>query len=295
MRVGFIGLGRMGQGMARRLLGAGHELSVFDMVAAATMPFGEAGARVASSIHDLCAGRDVVVTMLVEDRAILEVALGAGGLCDSLPRGAIHLVMGTHGVATVRQLEARHRDAGQTLVAAPVLGRPDLAASGQLGIVAGGPDDAVRTCGPLLSVMGRKTFPAGAKPESATAIKLAEEKGGTIHALHVIKVPLSLALDAELVEQEERATASLEDARTLATEHGVTIEGDTVRARAIGEAIAAKAKEIDADLIVMGSAPRWRRQSRFFSPTVDYVLRSAPCEVMVLAYPQGILEEELVG
>jgi basic amino acid/polyamine antiporter, APA family len=129
----------------------------------------------------------------------------------------------------------------------------------------------------------------------ATAIKLAEEKGGTIHALHVIKVPLSLALDAELVEQEERATASLEDARTLATEHGVTIEGDTVRARAIGEAIAAKAKEIDADLIVMGSAPRWRRQSRFFSPTVDYVLRSAPCEVMVLAYPQGILEEELVG
>jgi 3-hydroxyisobutyrate dehydrogenase-like beta-hydroxyacid dehydrogenase len=163
----------MGQGMARRILGAGHELSVFDMVAAAAVPFGEAGARVASSIPDLCAARDVVVTMLVEDKAILEVAAGAGGLCDSLPRGAIHLVMGTHGVATVRQLEGRHRDAGQTLVAAPVLGRPDLAASGQLGIVAGGPEDAVRTCEPLLSVMGRKTFPAGAKPESATAIKLA--------------------------------------------------------------------------------------------------------------------------
>ena len=173
MKVGFIGLGRMGQGMARRILGAGHELSVFDMVAGAAVPFGEAGARVASSIPDLCAARDVVVTMLVEDKAILEVATGAGGLCDSLPRGAIHLVMGTHGVATVRQLEGRHRDAGQTLVAAPVLGRPDLAASGQLGIVAGGPEDAVRTCEPLLSVMGRKTFPAGAKPESATAIKLA--------------------------------------------------------------------------------------------------------------------------
>ena len=173
MKVGFIGLGRMGQGMARRILGAGHELSVFDMVAAATGPFGEAGARVASSIADLCAGREVVVTMLVEDNAIVDVALGAGGLCDSLPRGAIHLVMGTHGVATVRQLEARHRDAGQTLVAAPVLGRPDLAASGQLGIVAGGPEDAVGKCEPLLSAMGRKTFPAGARPESATAIKLA--------------------------------------------------------------------------------------------------------------------------
>jgi nucleotide-binding universal stress UspA family protein len=126
----------------------------------------------------------------------------------------------------------------------------------------------------------------------ATAIKLAEERGGTIHALHVVRVPLALPLDAELAEQQERAGASLTDARTLAEEHGVTIEGDTVRARAIGEAIVEKAREIGADLIVMGSAPRWRRQSRFFSPTVDYVLRRAPCEVMVLAYPQGVLEEE---
>jgi APA family basic amino acid/polyamine antiporter len=126
----------------------------------------------------------------------------------------------------------------------------------------------------------------------ATAIKLAEERGGTIHALHVIRVPLALSLNAELAEQEERAGASLTDARTLAEEHGVTIESETVRARAIGEAIVEKAREIGTDLIVMGSAPRWRRQSRFFSPTVDYVLRRAPCEVMVLAYPQGILEEE---
>src|SRR4030095_5164825 len=95
MKVGFIGLGRMGQGMARRILGAGHELAVFDMVAAAMVPFGEAGARVAASIADLCAGRDVIVTMLVEDKAIVEVALGAGGLCDSLTRGAIHLQLGT--------------------------------------------------------------------------------------------------------------------------------------------------------------------------------------------------------
>ena len=144
MKVGFIGLGRMGQGMARRILGAGHELSVFDMVAAQAAPFGEAGARVASSIADLCQGREVVVTMLVEDKAILDVALGAGGLCQSLPRGAVHLVMGTHGVGTVRELESKHRDAGQILVAAPVL-----------------------------QSMGRRIFSAGIKPESATAIKLA--------------------------------------------------------------------------------------------------------------------------
>jgi 3-hydroxyisobutyrate dehydrogenase-like beta-hydroxyacid dehydrogenase len=81
--------------------------------------------------------------------------------------------MGTHGVSMVRALEARHAQAGQTLVAAPVLGRPDLAASGQLGIVVGGSPDAVHRCEPLLGVMGRRIFAAGPKPESATAIKLA--------------------------------------------------------------------------------------------------------------------------
>jgi 3-hydroxyisobutyrate dehydrogenase-like beta-hydroxyacid dehydrogenase len=173
MKVAFIGLGRMGSGMARRILGAGHELRVYDAVAAATEPFGTAGAAVAASLADVCSGRDVVVTMLVEDAAALEVALGAGGLRDSLPKGAIHLVMGTHGVGTVRTLEEAHAAAGQILVAAPVLGRPDLAAAGQLGIVPGGPEAAVERCMPLLESMGRRIFRAGPKPESATAIKLA--------------------------------------------------------------------------------------------------------------------------
>jgi len=173
MNVGFIGLGRMGQGMARRILEAGHDVSVFDAIASQTDRLGTAGARVASSIADVCAGRDVVVTMLVEDATVIEVALGRGGLCESLPADAIHLLMGTHGVATVRTLETRHAESGQVLVAAPVLGRPDLAAAGQLGIVAAGPEEAVRRCEPLFSVMGRRTFLAGTRPESATAIKLA--------------------------------------------------------------------------------------------------------------------------
>jgi 3-hydroxyisobutyrate dehydrogenase-like beta-hydroxyacid dehydrogenase len=172
MKVGFVGLGRMGQGMARRILGAGHDLAVFDVVAAATAPFAEAGARVAPSVREL-AGSEVVVSMLVEDAIIRDVALGAGGLCESLGPGAIHVVMGTHGVAMIRELEARHAAAGQTLVAAPVLGRPDLAATGQLGIVVGGPEAAVARVNELLGAMGRRTFVAGVKPESATAIKLA--------------------------------------------------------------------------------------------------------------------------
>jgi 3-hydroxyisobutyrate dehydrogenase-like beta-hydroxyacid dehydrogenase len=173
MKVGFVGLGRMGQGMARRILDAGHDLAVFDVVASQAAPLAPAGARAAASIAEVGAGRDVVVTMLVEDAVVSRVALGPGGLCESLPKGAIHLVMGTHGVATVRELENRHREAGQTLVAAPVLGRPDLAASGQLGVVVAGPEDAVGRCEELLKVLGRRTFVAGAKPESATAIKLA--------------------------------------------------------------------------------------------------------------------------
>lgn len=173
MKVAFIGLGRMGQGMARRILDAGHDLAVFDAVTSQTAMLAAAGARPAASVRDVCRDREIVVTMLVEDAAVGEVALGADGLCAALSRGAIHLVMGTHGVAMIRALATRHAEVGQQLVAAPVLGRPDLAASGQLGIVAGGPDDAVRRCEALLSVMGRRTFLAGPKPESATAIKLA--------------------------------------------------------------------------------------------------------------------------
>jgi APA family basic amino acid/polyamine antiporter len=126
----------------------------------------------------------------------------------------------------------------------------------------------------------------------ATAIKLAEEEGAAIDVLHAIRVPMDLPLEAELAEAEQRATESIEEARTLAAEHGVDVEGHVVRTRAIGEAIVDHAKRLDADLIVLGSAPKWRRQSRFFSPTVDYVLRKAPTEVMVVAYPQGVLDEE---
>jgi basic amino acid/polyamine antiporter, APA family len=125
----------------------------------------------------------------------------------------------------------------------------------------------------------------------ATAIRLAEERGSKVSVLHVVRVPLDQPLDAPVHDAEERAEASLAEAKLLATEHDVEIEGEIVRARALGEAIVERARERDVDLIVMGSAPRWRRQSRFFSPTVDYVLRRAPCEVMVIAYPQEVLDE----
>ncbi len=126
----------------------------------------------------------------------------------------------------------------------------------------------------------------------ATAVKLAQERGASVEALHVIRVPLDLPLDAELLDEEERAEASLAEAKLLGADHGVTVEGRTVRARSIGQAIVQEAEEQGVDLIVLGSSPRWRRQSRFFSPTVDYVLKKAPSEVLIVAFPQGVLEGE---
>jgi APA family basic amino acid/polyamine antiporter len=129
----------------------------------------------------------------------------------------------------------------------------------------------------------------------ATAIRLASDHGAEVQALHVIRVPLEQALEGEMVDVEERAEASLAEAKLLGAEHDVTVEGVTVRARAIGHAIVARAEEVGADLVVLGSAPRWRRQSRFFSPTVDYVLRRAPCEVLIVAFPQSVMDEELAA
>jgi APA family basic amino acid/polyamine antiporter len=129
----------------------------------------------------------------------------------------------------------------------------------------------------------------------ATAVKLASEHGAEVQALHVIRVPLELPLDAPLLDQDERAEASIAEAKLLGADFDVTVEGTTIRARAIGHAIVAHAIEVEADLIVLGSAPRWRRQSRFFSPTVDYVLRQAPCEVLIVAFPQTVMDEELAA
>jgi 3-hydroxyisobutyrate dehydrogenase-like beta-hydroxyacid dehydrogenase len=173
MRVAFVGIGRMGSAIASRILGGGHELTVWNRTREKTADLAGRGARVAESVADACAGAEAVLTMLAHDEALLEVALGAAGIVDSLDGGAIHVVMGTHGVSAVRTLTERHAEAGQTLIAAPVLGRPDVAAAGQLGIVAAGSAGALELCRPLFEVIGRRTFVAGDRPESATSIKLA--------------------------------------------------------------------------------------------------------------------------
>jgi APA family basic amino acid/polyamine antiporter len=129
----------------------------------------------------------------------------------------------------------------------------------------------------------------------ATAVKLASEHRARLEAIYVIRVPMELAIDAPMPDDEARAEASLAEAVALGQENGVEVHTSTIRARAIGRAIVDRARELDADLIVLGSSPRWRRQSRFFSPTVDFVLRHPPCEILIVAFPQRVLDEELAA
>jgi len=126
----------------------------------------------------------------------------------------------------------------------------------------------------------------------ATAIALAKERDATVEAIFVVRVPREFPLEGALPEDvAHRAADSLAEAQALGEDNGIEIVISTVSARSIGHAIVDEARERGADLIVLGSSPRWRRQSRFFSPTVDHVLRNANCEVLVVAFPEGVLEE----
>jgi 3-hydroxyisobutyrate dehydrogenase-like beta-hydroxyacid dehydrogenase len=171
MKVGFVGLGRMGQAMAGRLLGGGHELVVYNRTREKCAELEKAGAVVAASIAEACRGREAVISMLTDDKALGDVV--KDGILPGLAKGAIHVAMGTHSVAALRETEATHAAAGQVFVAAPVLGRPEAAAQGQVGVVAAGPKDAVAKVAPLFQLIGRRTFDCGLKPEGAAAVKLA--------------------------------------------------------------------------------------------------------------------------
>jgi 3-hydroxyisobutyrate dehydrogenase-like beta-hydroxyacid dehydrogenase len=166
--------------MATRLLDAGHELVVHDLVRDRASALAARGALVAdtvaavgNAVANARADRAVVITMLPDDAALARVSQPPDGLARQLPPDGIHVAMGTHGVDTIRALAGVHAESGRILVAAPVLGRPEAAASGTLSIVAAGPPNAVAECEPLFAVLARNVFAAGDAAEGAAAIKLA--------------------------------------------------------------------------------------------------------------------------
>ena len=173
MKVGFIGLGRMGQAMAARLLAAGHELAVYNRTAASRDALVAKGARPADSIAQAAQYSGLVLSMLADDTALLEVTHGTQGLIATLPAGGIHVAMGTHAVQTVQSLAQAHAGAGQVLLSAPVLGRPDAVTAGKLGVMVAGNADAIARCRPVLEALGRRVFEAGSDPGAAAVMKVA--------------------------------------------------------------------------------------------------------------------------
>ena len=171
MKVGFIGLGQMGSGMANSLLKSGHEVTVFNRTASKMKALVEQGALPATRVGDACRG-EAVITMLAADDALESVVFGSEGVISNLGRGAIHLSMSTISIALSERLAAAHAEAGQRFVAAPVFGRPEAAAAAKLFIVSAGAPDAVDACLPLLDALGQKTFTFGNNPQAANLVKL---------------------------------------------------------------------------------------------------------------------------
>ena len=171
MRVGFIGLGHMGAGMAANLFRAGHEVTVYNRTPSRARALVEQGAHAAGQVADACRG-DAVITMLADDAAVEGVVFGEDGVIEVLGQGAIHVSMSTISVALSERLAAAHANARQRFVAAPVFGRPEAAAAGKLFIVAAGAPDVVDACLPLFEAMGQKTFPVGVEPKAANLVKL---------------------------------------------------------------------------------------------------------------------------
>lgn len=171
MKLGFIGLGRMGSAMAANLVRAGHEVTVFNRTPGKSSALVALGAEEAATLAGACRG-EAVITMLADDEAAANIAMGSGGLVENLSKGAIHLSMSTISVAMSDRLAQAHAQSGQRYVAAPVFGRPDMAAAAKLFIVAAGDPEAIDTCRSVFDALGQKTSTIGGVPSAANLVKL---------------------------------------------------------------------------------------------------------------------------
>ena len=170
MRVGVLGLGAMGRGLAGRLAGAGYDVRAWNRTPPAPGSLA-VGVTVVPALSDL-ADAEVVVSMLAHDDAVREVLVDQG-LLAALPAGAIHVNMATISVAGARRFAADHAARAVSYVAAPVLGRPEAAAAGRLQILVAGPDGAIARLAGLWSVLGQRVWRFGERPEGANAAKIA--------------------------------------------------------------------------------------------------------------------------
>jgi 3-hydroxyisobutyrate dehydrogenase-like beta-hydroxyacid dehydrogenase len=170
MNVGFLGLGHMGSAIAANLIRRGFELRVWNRSPGPARELAALGARVVSHPADAMQG-DVLMTMLADDAAVRGVL--DDGLLAGARRGLVHINMATISVALARELARTHREHGIAYVAAPVFGRPDVAAAGKLNVVVAGEPVALERMKPLLDAIGQRVWPVGDEPERANVVKLA--------------------------------------------------------------------------------------------------------------------------
>lgn len=172
MTLGFVGLGEMGIGMARNLLKAGHEVSVYNRTRRKAEALVPDSAQVAVSIKNVSAA-GVIHTMVSDDPALEAVVFDADGILASLPKGGLHVSQSTISRALAERLAVAHQEAGQQFISAPVFGRPDASAAAQLVIVAAGPRNAIERALPALEAMARRVEIVGDQPWQANVFKLA--------------------------------------------------------------------------------------------------------------------------
>ncbi|HYT06462.1 MAG TPA: NAD(P)-dependent oxidoreductase [Rugosimonospora sp.] len=172
MNLAFIGLGKMGMGMARNLLRAGHNLVVYNRSREKAEALAGDGARVADSPADASRDAEVVMTMVADDHAVEEVVFGTHGVASAMKNGCIHLSHSTISAALARRLTAEHARRGQGYLSVPVFGRPEAAENKKLLIVAAGPSELVERCRPLFDAIGRQTFVVGTEPWQANVAKV---------------------------------------------------------------------------------------------------------------------------
>ena len=171
MKIGFIGLGQMGSGIATNLIKAGHQLVVWNRSPAPAVALAKQGARVAEKPEDTLQS-DVVFSMLANDKAVREVGLD-GPLLSHAPQGLVHVNLATISLDLAGKLARAHRARDIGYVAAPVFGRPDAAAAGNLVIVAAGAKADVERVRLLLASIGRRLKVLGEEPEQANIFKIA--------------------------------------------------------------------------------------------------------------------------
>jgi 3-hydroxyisobutyrate dehydrogenase-like beta-hydroxyacid dehydrogenase len=171
-RIGVIGLGHMGSDFASNLIADRFQVKVYDRNEKHAAPFVARGATAAAGLRDL-ADCEAVLTSLPDDDVVADVTLGDEGLVHVLGRGAIHVSMSTVSPGLSRRLAHQHELAGQSYVAAPVLGNPDLAKARKLFVIVSGASSAVSRVSPVLDRLGQRLFLLGGDPGAANLMKVA--------------------------------------------------------------------------------------------------------------------------